>query len=35
MTKADVLNIANENNGYIYSDLIKKYHIPTMLITRL
>ncbi len=35
MTKADVLKIANENNGYIYSDLIKKYHIPTMLIARL
>lgn len=35
MNKQDVLDIANENNGYLYSKLIKEYNIPTMIITRL
>lgn len=35
MTKEDVINIANDNNGYIYSKLIKEHNIPTMLLTRL
>ncbi len=35
MNKQEVLNIANENNGYIFSDIVKKNNIPTSLITRL
>lgn len=35
MNKYDVLKIANDNNGYIYSQIIKKYNIPTILLTRL
>lgn len=35
MKKNEILNIANQNNGYIYSDIIKKYNIPTISITRM
>ena len=35
MKKEDVLKVAEENNGYIYSDLMKEYEIPTVYITRL
>lgn len=35
MKKEDILAIANEHNGYLYSELIKKYSIDTIYISRL
>jgi len=35
MTKEDILKLAVENNGYIYSDLIKRNNVKTIYITRL
>ena len=35
MNKLEIIKIANENNGYIYSELIKKYDIPTAYLTQL
>ncbi len=33
MNKLDIIKIANENNGYLYAKLIKKYNIPTAYLT--
>ncbi|HBD06117.1 MAG TPA: hypothetical protein DCY93_01740 [Firmicutes bacterium] len=35
MNKSEIIRIANENNGYIYLKLIKKYGIPTTYLTQL
>lgn len=35
MNKLEIIKIANENNGYIYSELIKKYNIATAYLTQL
>lgn len=35
MKKEDIIDIANDNNGYIYSRLVKENNIPTSLISRL
>jgi predicted transcriptional regulator of viral defense system len=35
MTKQDVVDIANKNNGYLYSKVIKENDIPTSYIVRL
>lgn len=35
MKKEDIIKIANNNNGYLYSRVIKKHKIPTIYITRL
>ena len=35
MTKAEIINIANQNNGYIYSKIVKEYKIQTENIVRL
>lgn len=35
MNKETILKIANMNNGYLYSNIIKEHRIPTIYITRL
>ncbi len=35
MNKLDIIKIANENNGYLYAELIKKYNIHTAYLTQL
>lgn len=35
MNKDRIIEIANENNGYLYKDIIKEYNIDTIYITRL
>lgn len=35
MKKEDIIKISNENNGYLYSDIIKKNRIDTIYISRL
>lgn len=35
MKKEDIIRITNENNGYLYSALIKKYNIDSIYISRL
>lgn len=35
MNKLEIIKIANENNGYMYSELIKKYNIATAYLTQL
>jgi predicted transcriptional regulator of viral defense system len=35
MKKEDIIKISNEHNGYLYSDIIKKYSIDTIYISRL
>lgn len=35
MKKEDIIKISNEHNGYLYSDLIKKYSIDSIYISRL
>ena len=35
MTEKDILDISNNNNGYLYSDLLKQYNIDSSYISRL